>query len=1605
MDLSGWRWQHPLVHKASFFEQDGGGWLALPFKEHLAIPLVLSIFFVCFQFFQLLVIILNHLRSTPAGSLAERESAQGILSDSPEPIAFRQWLRTRVNDLGGTKIFGYLFARLVGCVILLALSIRSLTECHGSGKRSGSPVISECPEAYISLTYFYAMLLALTSLTVKKWSVLATRFNVTLLLATFAVYLERDIWPLAVVNGTPKDTSEGKIMWIKLATLFGTAVIIPLFVPRRYTPIDPKNPMPVPNDEQTCSLFALLYYTYLDPVIFLGYRVPHLSYEQLPPLCDSDYSTHLTETAFPHLDPFRGAKRRHLFFGLMRVFRKEYMILGITIFSQGAFQFLSPIGVNRLLNYLETDGEGGFMRPWFWILCIFSGPALRALCFQLYIFIATRTLVRTEGILTQLVFEHSLRIRLKAESSSDRDDQDNDTVVGTPDTSSITESSPPESGDEELGPTASASRQPSGDSESTVTGTSTKGNPKDDTSGSETTKAAKKDKGDANLIGKINNLVTTDLTNIVEARDFLLLVIFVPLQITLCTAFLYKLLGWSAFVGLANMIILSPIPGYIAKLVQDVQRVRMKKTDARIQDVTEAVNVLRMVKLFGWEDKIFRRIQEKRDDELSSLWKLKVLSAISGISNYIIPTVTMVVTYASYTVIMKGELTPSKIFSTMSVFNILRIVLNRISNQITNIIQGKVSLDRVDEFLKETELLDSFSGTESELILPETSVVDKQAIGFRNAAFSWSVQPQDGTLTPRSRFFRLRVDGELWFKPNCINLIVGPTGSGKTSMLMALLGEMHFIRSSTDSWFNLPREGGVAFAAQESWVQNETIRENILFGSPYDEDRYRKVIRQCALEKDLELFEAGDNTEVGEKGLTLSGGQKARVTLARAIYSRANIILLDDVLAALDVHTSTWIVNHCFRGELVKGRTVLLVTHNIALVTPVVGFIVSLGLDGAVRTQETDIKNSLFHDSSLAQELELGREILEIAEQEVPSLMKKDQAVDGKLIMKEEIAEGHVTWKSIKLFLSGLGGNYPLIFFSLWATGFILTDWLNTFQVWFLGYWGSQYEGHLPEEVRVSFYISIYSSILLGATLIYTASYTFYIFGTMRASRVINESLVSSILTSTLRWLDETPTGRIIARCTQDIRAVDGVIPLAFLDLTELAMSMLTKIGVIVALTPLFLCPGIAVASLGLYLGNMYLKAQLSVKREMSNARSPLLAHFSAAIAGIVSIRAYSAQGPFKVESLKRIDHYVRIARMSYNLNRWIGIRIDLLGNLFTASLAAYLVYGHSLGSANTGFSLNLAVDFCTMILWWVRIFNEFEVQANSLERIQGFIDIDHEPKSTEDGMPPAAWPTSGDLRVESLSARYSQSGPKVLHDLSFHIQSGQRIGIVGRTGSGKSSLTLALLRCILTEGVVYYDGIPTNNLNLDVLRSNITIIPQAPELLSTLRRNLDPFDQHDDATLNDALHAAGLFSLQEELGEARLTLDSNIASGGGNLSVGQKQILALARAMVRGSKLLILDEATSAIDYKTDSVIQSTLRHQLGSDVTVITVAHRLQTIMDADKIMVLDSGRIAEFDSPLSLLQQEQGMLRALVDESGDRATLYAMAQGKTSTSHQHH
>ncbi|KAF5334423.1 hypothetical protein D9758_017869 [Tetrapyrgos nigripes] len=643
---------------------------------------------------------------------------------------------------------------------------------------------------------------------------------------------------------------------------------------------------------------------------------------------------------------------------------------------------------------------------------LFIGPTLESISFEWYIFLATCALVCAEAILTQLVFEHALRICMKSDTSdgSSKDKPTPETAISTSASPSIGSASEdnehPHS--HSSGASENATLHIAEETESTAVGTSRVPSPSLPTG--PTTQAAddKKKPDAANLVGKMNNLVTSDLQSIVNARDFGMLIFYTPIQIVLCIIFLYIVLGWSSFVRLATIIIMFPIPGYLVKLVQRAQKDKMKKTDARIETVTETMNILRMVKMFGWERLMNERIAEKREEELRYIRWMRILD-----------------------------------LTTMLV-NQLHALLFWLNQSIT----AKVSLDRITNFLYNTELLDvykqSTDGKIEEVPVTTNTTENNQDIGFCNATFTWSNDSEDSTMTPSCCRFQLHIE-RLLFKRGCINLIIRPTGCGKTSMLMVLLSEMHFVQTHPDSWYNLPRDKGVVYAAQESWVQNATIKENIVFRSEFDEERYKKVLYQCTLEQDLTLFEAGDATEVGdvklaplEKVLTLGGGQKARIMLARAVYSDAEIILLDDVLVALEYH-----------AHIKADRRQ---THNIILTQPIAEFVVSIK-EGRVAIQGS-VSDALVKNSTLVVEADHEQEELRIAEETIDAVPPVADAPksDGKLIVVEEVEIGHIGWPALAIGLSESTEN--------------LQTWL-------------QYEKMNPEDVNVVYYLGIYSLPLL----------------------------------------------------------------------------------------------------------------------------------------------------------------------------------------------------------------------------------------------------------------------------------------------------------------------------------------------------------------------------------------------------------------------------------------------------------------------------------------------------------------------------------------------
>ncbi|KAG8875180.1 hypothetical protein FRB98_008049 [Tulasnella sp. 332] len=606
-------------------------------------------------------------------------------------------------------------------------------------------------------------------------------------------------------------------------------------------------------------------------------------------------------------------------------------------------------------------------------------------------------------------------------------------------------------------------------------------------------------------------------------------------------------------------------------------------------------------------------------------------------------------------------------------------------------------------------------------------------------------------------------------------------------------------------------------------------------------------------------------------------------------------------------------------------------THNIGMMAALADLVVSVGSNGRVTSQDT-ILDALIKHSEL-REISKNEAEIEKKEEQVVDAMEKP-SVDrkrssGQLVAKEEVAEGKIVWSAC--------------------------------------YWAKQYETRPGSEVNAVWYLSsvdslcaatsnrlmfnlrtMYGLIIVLGLSCFAVGYVIFLLGKQRATRPAHTRLTKAILHAPLRWLDSTPSGRIIARFTQDITAIETSVSNTFYNLIGLSTSLLLKFISVLIYSPIFMFPGIAVGAWGAWIGSIYMTAQLPVKREMSNARSRVYSHFNAAMAGLTSIRAYGAEEVFRTESRKRIDGYTRPVRAFWDLNRWDCIRIDILGGSFAAFLATYLVHWRTPDASIAGFSLTMTLSFTNILLYWVRVLNMFQVEGNSLERIKAYVDIDQGPQPVESRKPAGSWPSSGSILVERLSAKYSNDGPEV-----FRIKSGERVGW-GRTGVGKSSLSLAFLRMIPTTGKLFYDGVDTSEINLDALRNNITIIPQQPELMSgSLRQNL--VSEKDD--------------------ENKIHLDTEVTSGGTSFSVGQRQIVALARAMKTYLFAALPDEATASVDYKTDAAIQRGHRQGVFNDTTLIIIAHRLQTIMTSDKILVLDAGNVVEFDSPRWLFSPRRG------------------------------
>ncbi|KAJ3071462.1 hypothetical protein HDU98_005300 [Podochytrium sp. JEL0797] len=1179
-------------------------------------------------------------------------------------------------------------------------------------------------------------------------------------------------------------------------------------------------------------------------------------------------------------------------------------------------------------------------------------------------------------------------------------------------------------------------------------------------------------KSAASTVGKIVTLMSTDAETI---RDYLpdcFELILIPFHILTAIAGLLYLVGWPALVGLAVMFLTLPLTYWNAQWNMRVYERLMKAQDSRTGIVNEVLQGIRVIKTFAWEPQFLDKIQTARAKELHCLVSVYLAESVNTFIWLMAPIVVSFVTLSTLTKWSDVPMTSQTAFTCLSLFNSLRIPLMYLPLVIADAFKMAVAFGRIERFLVEDDL---------ELVSGEGKK-ETEFVGFENASFEWysSSSGSGETSCGESGAFELR-NLDVSFPVGELTCVCGPTGSGKSSLLQALLGEMKRT-SGTFQLRNGGDGGGVAYVAQTSWLQNATIRDNITFCERYEAVRYGEVVRACALEKDLAMLEAGDLTEVGEKGINLSGGQKQRISLARALYSRASCLLLDDPLSAVDAPTARHLFTHAICGPLARNRTRILVTHATALVlkdcpTPadfVVLLKAALGISSGLRHRGSTSSLGSFAsvpDSMNDETASSSDEItLSNAHHSAGPLDPVDYAngktanTAAKLVETETKSSGHIQNKYYGIYISSAGGFVFLVL----LFGFNMMDRVvRVFQDYWIKLWADSYTGDenlsgmvslmgvgmsaslfpfntgagmwtalssgavtpLSEPTgetnpNVDYYIMMYGLIGLLWVLVFLTVILVRSVGSYFASKSFHNKLIQRIIYAPMRFFDTTPVGRILNRATKDISVIDNGVMTNFEEVIGTVMDALAVLVVVFSITPSFVFTLIPLFLIYFNVSQRFLMCQREMKRLDSITRSPIYSMFSETLVGVSTIRAYSAEPRFKSQNLSRVDTNHRAFYYMYGANRWFGVRTAVIAGSVILSAALSTVWmREEIGAGLAGLSLTWTLQFSDYLVWIVRVHAQLEMNLNAVERVDEYCEIEQErPAIIESNRPPANWPDKGSLTVSHLEMRYTPDQPSVLSDVSFSIRGGQKVGIVGRTGAGKSSLTLSLFRLIEpTAGTITLDGLDISQLGLFDLRSRITMIPQDPVLFAgTVRSNLDPFGEYGDALVFASLADVKFFesmhqkqkgvesgdrgdsdcTLLSEDGASGVTagvnagLETAVSEGGHNFSQGQRQLLCLARALLKSSKLTVFDEATASVDVETDANIQRVIRGPAFTNTTVLSIAHRLRTIADYDVVLVLEKGRVVQFGKPADLIQEEGGIFRNMCLESGEFEELMALA-----------
>ncbi|XP_054168602.1 multidrug resistance-associated protein 1-like [Oppia nitens] len=1064
--------------------------------------------------------------------------------------------------------------------------------------------------------------------------------------------------------------------------------------------------------------------------------------------------------------------------------------------------------------------------------------------------------------------------------------------------------------------------------------------------------------------GEIVNLMAVDAQRFIEMTQFINLIWSAPLQIVLAVYFLWQELGISVLGGLAVMAFMVPINGYLTKVSKKLQIKQMKLKDERVKAMNEILSGIKVLKLYGWEQAFMDDILKIRNKELRNLRTINYIGCALMSLWMCAPFFVSFITFAIYVLMSPdNELTAQKAFVSLALFNILRFPLSMLPYLVTNIILTSVSVKRLNKFLNAPEL----SG------YVQREFNNNNAVEVNNGSFSWkkAINESDDCQTI---LHRLNIE----IKKNSFVAIVGSVGSGKSSLLSALLGDMEI----QDGSVNICSSQKIAYVPQQAWIQNSSLKNNILFGNSFDEKRYKQVIDVCALKPDLDILPGGDETEIGEKGINLSGGQKQRVSVARACFTDSNLYLLDDPLSAVDSHVGKYIFEEVLDSKtgFLKDKTRILVTNSLAFL-PSTDKIIVLK-DGAV--SETGTFNELIkfngHFADLIKQYSANS--LNKEEKEVENQTKKTKSgtiketnnEKAKLVEVERAETGRVKYSVYFRYFKAITW--------FWCINVVVNYGLMQAATAAQSVWLSEWSTNENNNV---YYLIIYG--VLGVIQIFFVSFGWYALtkGTIKAAKFLHLKMLEQIMHSPMSFFDTTPLGRILNRFSKDVDTCDLILAQTIRVCLTCGFATIATIVVISIEIPIFLAIILPIAIIFYIVQKFYITTSRQLKRLESITKSPIYAHFSETLTGVSTIRAYGVNKQFIKESDNRLDLNNRCFYPNVAANRWLSIRLEMVANIiiFFSALFA-VIYREKLGASEVGLIVSYALNTTQNLNWLVRCFSDLETNIVGVERILEYTDLKTEAEwYIEDTAPQSGWPIDGNIDFDNYSTKYREGLDLVIKQISIKINSGERIGIVGRTGAGKSSLTLALFRLIeATEGNITIDGINISDIGLHQLRSRLTIIPQDPVLFSgTIRQNLDPFNTYTDEDIWKALELSHLKTFVSTL---ESTLEYKVSEGGENLSVGQRQLICLARALLRHTKVLILDEATAAVDLETDSLIQQTIRKAF-ADCTVLTIAHRLHTILDSTRVLVLNEGRIAEFDSPDNLLADENSVFYSLAKDAG--------------------